>query len=397
MKRLTSTLLLLALLPLQLFCQMRISGTITDKQSQQPVDYASVYINGTTNGTHTDSQGNYHLDNVRFPCTLVVSHLSYVTQSMELAGIIASPFNFSLALKMNEISAVNITDKNLRERNMNFFRDEFLGTDEWGIYANLENEEAILFSRDYKQRTIDNVIYPKRIHNIYLKTSPEIHWSEDSTTVTFMESVNLKARSLEPLIINLPQLGYTLYYDLLEFKAEYQKGLGTRISMLGHYYFKPIPFNSKEDSIQIAKNRIKAYYNSPNHFCKSLYENRLAQNGYKLEELVSEKKFKKLERKKLSVEDRLNSCIQVQEEDALVIGQKDKKYIIRYYKNLNNKPIDLTRHMGIFGGYSEVIFKKDTCLIRKDGTLPYNSIVFGKAIGSKRVGSLLPYDYKPAK
>lgn len=280
---------------------------------------------------------------------------------------------------------------------MNFFRDEFLGTDEWGQWANIENEEAILFSRDYIQRTIDNVTDPKITYNIYLRKSPEYHWSEDSTMVTYLEPVNLKARSFQPLIINLRGLGYTLYYDLLEFKTGFQKGLGVRISMLGHYYFKPMPFYSKEDSIQITKNRIKAYYNSPKHFCKSLYEKKLAQNGYKLEEFEPKKMDKKLKGKKISLEDSINSCIQVQGDTALVMGLMDKKFIIRYYKLLNNTPNDLTHHIGILGGYSEVIFKKDTCLIRKDGTLPYNSIVFGKAIGAKRVGCLLPDDYTPVK
>lgn len=413
MKLITALLLLFALLPVQLFCQSHISGTVIDKQSKLPVDFASVYINGTTNGTLTDSLGNFHLNNVRFPCSLVVSRLSYRTQSMELKQPLTVPLSISLKLKMNEIGEVSVLDKNLREKNMKTFRDQFLGTDAWGKYAVIENEEVIKFSRDYIQK--QSKVIDKKLTNSQ-QSAPDLQWSTDSTEVTYSKPVNLKATSLQPLKINLPLLGYTLYYDLVGFVYEFEEDFGADLSAtLGFSYFVPVPFESKRDSIRIAKNREKAYYNSAQHFCKSLCENRLAQNGYRLLEpqpqntTPTNSKFyysdnvpsmantpaNKPVLKKEIKEVKLDTCIHKLGEYNIATGLKDKKFDIQYYNTTNNKPKDLTLYKGKMGKKSEIIFSMDTCIIRKDGTVPDNSIIFGKEIGLKKVGAMLPGDYQP--
>ncbi|MGE5393695.1 MAG: carboxypeptidase-like regulatory domain-containing protein [Candidatus Saccharibacteria bacterium] len=416
MKILTATLLLLVLLPLHLFCQSRISGTVTDKQSKQPVDYASVYINGTTNGTLTDSLGNFHLDNVRFPCTLVISHLSYKTQSLNLEYLTSS-LNIPMKLKVNEISGVSVQDRNLREQNMRIFKQQFLGTDTWGKYAIIENEEAIQFSRDYITR--QSAVVNKKL-DYEMRSDPELQWSADSSMVTYSVPANLKAISLQPLKIRLPLLGYTLYYDLVGFMWKYENHYNGDLSaMIGYSFFVPTPFKSKRDSIRILKNREKCYYNSPQHFCKSLYENKLAQNGYLLLEhneqyltndrtaskfyfsdeastisknsLPDYKKLKQI--KRISLYDNIH----LQDDHALVTGLKGRRYGICYYSTPKGQPKDLTLFKGSGGTKSAVIFMQDTCLIRNDGTVPDNSIVFGLTLGSKKVGSMLPEDYQPLK
>jgi hypothetical protein len=417
MKRLTSALLLYALLPLQLFAQSRISGTVVDKQTKQPVDYASVYINGTTNGTLSDSLGNFHLDNVRFPCTLVISHLSYKTQSLEIEEAQTAPLIISLKLKINEIGEVSVQDRNLREENMTTFKNHFLGTDTWGKYAVIENEGVIQFGRDYMQK--QSKVIDKKL-DFLMKTDPDLQWSADSTTVTYTVPVSLKAISLQPLKIQLPLLGYILYYDLVGFLWKFDNSYNGDLSaMLGYSYFTPIKYESKRDSIRIQKNREKSYYNSAQHFCKSLCENKLAQNGYRvlehnernLNNNHSASKFyysdmaDKINKNSLPTyknakgikEFCLDNYVHPQGDYAIVTGLKDQKLDIVYYSNSKGKPKDLTLFKPTWGVKSFVIFKKDTCLIRKDGTVPDDSIVFGMAIGSKKVGSLLPGDYKPLK
>lgn len=417
MKRLTYALLLLALLPQQLFCQMRISGTVTDKQSGQPVDYASVYINGTTNGTLTDSLGNFYLDNVHFPCTLAISHLSYITQSLDIEKPLTSPLNLSLKLKMNEISEVSVQDRNLRKQNLEIFKHQFLGTDVWGKYAHIENEEAIVFSRDYmpKQSKVVN-----KTLNLVMQSDPDLQWSADSAMVTYSVPTNLKAISLEPLKIQLPLLGYTLYYDLAGFIWKFEDNFNGDLSaMLGYSYFIPTPYESKRDSIRIQKNRQKCYYNSAQHFCKSLYENKLAENGYFLLEhnernltnnrsatkfyysdtasSIDKNSLPAYSKSKEIKEVCLNDHIYIQDNYALVTGLKDQQFDISYYSTAKGQPKDLTLFKARGGVKSVVIFMKDTCLIRSDGTVPDNSIVFGLTIGSKKVGSMLPEDYKPVE
>ena len=63
-----------------------ISGSVVDQKTLQTVIGASVVVKGTTNGTMTDSDGNYKL-NVSDPnVTLVFSYIGYVTVEEAIGG-----------------------------------------------------------------------------------------------------------------------------------------------------------------------------------------------------------------------------------------------------------------------------------------------------------------------
>jgi TonB-linked SusC/RagA family outer membrane protein len=61
-----------------------VSGTVTD--SSGPLPGASVVVKGTTNGTQTDFDGNYTIDNVDSSSTLVFSYIGYASQEIEVNG-----------------------------------------------------------------------------------------------------------------------------------------------------------------------------------------------------------------------------------------------------------------------------------------------------------------------
>ncbi len=60
---------------------LSISGKVIDKNSEEPVIGASVLIEGTSNGTITDLDGNFMLSNVPSKGNLVVSYIGYATQT----------------------------------------------------------------------------------------------------------------------------------------------------------------------------------------------------------------------------------------------------------------------------------------------------------------------------
>ncbi len=69
---------LLLLFPLIALCQERtITGTVTDATG--PLPGASVLVKGTSNGTQTDFDGNFTIDNVPVNATLVFSYIGYQT------------------------------------------------------------------------------------------------------------------------------------------------------------------------------------------------------------------------------------------------------------------------------------------------------------------------------
>ncbi|MEO0341485.1 MAG: SusC/RagA family TonB-linked outer membrane protein [Bacteroidota bacterium] len=61
-----------------------VSGTVTD--SSGPLPGASVVVKGTANGTQTDFDGNYSIDNVDNNATLVFSYIGYATQEIAVNG-----------------------------------------------------------------------------------------------------------------------------------------------------------------------------------------------------------------------------------------------------------------------------------------------------------------------
>lgn len=65
--------------------QKNIKGTVVDNTGI-PVIGANVVVKGTTNGTITDIDGNFSLDNVPADATLVISYIGYIDQEIKAAG-----------------------------------------------------------------------------------------------------------------------------------------------------------------------------------------------------------------------------------------------------------------------------------------------------------------------
>lgn len=66
--------------------QSSIKGTVTDKRLNEPIIGASVLVDGTTNGTITDMDGNFSLKNVSKGNVLVVSYIGYQSQRITFDG-----------------------------------------------------------------------------------------------------------------------------------------------------------------------------------------------------------------------------------------------------------------------------------------------------------------------
>lgn len=375
---------ILLLSPLISKSQNYIAGKIFDTQTNNPIEYATVYINGTTIGTISNSEGYFKLEHVKPPCTLVISHIGYETFSSYLRNTDYPELEFILNPKDVFIHEIFISDRNLRKENLEIFRADFLGTDVWGKYATIENEDAIYFTKEYERREIE--AEDRQIPFFLLDNKHEIEWSDDSTIIYYPKLINIKVSAREPLLVNLPLLGYKLYVDLISFNHEFiTKIKPERCSYLGYFYFKPVQPESKRDSIRIMKNRSKVYFNSPQHFFRALFANQLHENGYSFNEIM-------IDRSTTSVN--FDSLIIRENDDAAIIGAENKKYLISYFSNYRGKPINLTEKKGFEPSTSTLLFMSDTCKFRKDGTLPETTMLLGGALGIKKVGAMLPDDYQ---
>ena len=364
--------ILLFVSPLYVFSQ-NITGIIQDSITNKYIEFAAVYINGTTLGTVSDKNGNFSvpLQRINFPCQIVISHVSYCNKVITINENSSLNLTISLSPKVVKLNQVTVVDRSLRKENIQHFKEIFLGRDDWGKNAILENDSVLIFNVEY-------------------------YSNADTCTPDLMGKPKIfRVKSTTPLQIDLPLLGYNLRYDLVNFVEEYNTSMNTFfIHTLGYYFFKMKEAGSKTKENKYKRNRLKAYYYSPQHFTRSLYSQKLPENGYYVYEIVHSGEDNKIVVNKYIPD----SCLLYTSDGAIIKGLKNHCFYINYYSNFNDSPTNLSKTSFYDQSkYSEIYFLHDTCVIRKDGTRPENSIVFGPGIGTKRVGATLPNDYEPGK
>src|SRR5659263_286810 len=89
--------------------QNSVKGLVLNMENQSPVSDATVYINGTTKGTSTDSNGLFELKDISFPCQLMVRQVGYELQILNLDNPKKDKLTIFLKLKSIQLSEVKIT------------------------------------------------------------------------------------------------------------------------------------------------------------------------------------------------------------------------------------------------------------------------------------------------
>lgn len=96
--------LLALLFPIIALAQSVVKGKVTDAQTGLPILGASVVVEGTQNGTSTDFDGNYTLNNVSDGAVIVFTYLGYTSQSVAYTG--QSTINAALEESPSELDTV---------------------------------------------------------------------------------------------------------------------------------------------------------------------------------------------------------------------------------------------------------------------------------------------------
>ena len=364
--------------------QYLIKGKVFDEETNEGIPFATVYVNGTTNGVVTDGIGWYQLMVKQFPVELIMRHLNYENKEVIIEKPIAEDLNFPTTSKVMDLAEVKVADRNQRAANLKEFSIDFLGKDEWGRSALILNEEVIQFSRDYEFQTKEASVSDSSVD----------HPKNTTTKVTDISAINLKAKGLHTIIIDQPETGYKINVDLVSFITEYPDSNRQvpRQSYLGYYFFEPYQGSDRQQK-QFEKKRAKAFHNSSLHFLRSLYRGQLAQQGFRLMEQVVNPKTQRSEFVDFDIE----PYITHQSEEGIIeiVGLKDKILSILYYsKNKKNDPLDLTKKRDYRFERSLVQFLEDRCQVRSNGTIPGLSIVFGGTIAEKKVGAMVPNDFE---
>ena len=392
MKRLL--LAFLSFIPFVLFGQTTIKGVVLDSLTNEPLPSATVYVNGTTQGTSTDNDGRFELKNVTFPATVIFSFVGYEPQALDLSH---NPGELTILLSVNSLlPEIEISGRMTKanKKDLAYFKKMFLGDDLWGSRATIKNEYALIFHKT------DDTSYEiqRKFRDSY--SIPTINNELTQKHVVFEDTVKVHKTSFsawasEPLIIDMPLLGYEVYVDLVRFTVQENKAQ-TQCDMLGYFYYKPYENLKKRRAETIERNRKEAYYGSSQHFLRSFADNRLPENGYILsmpERIEKGKKVLWIERpvdfKQYSSEKGDNM--------VLIHGLKDENLKIKYYYKYDGSPYPWGEQIRGLRLYAEsgLTFLEDTCMFLKDGIVMDNSMVFTGDISKKRVASCLPQDYCP--
>lgn len=188
--------------------------------------------------------------------------------------------------------------------------------------------------------------------------------NENDIMLTFKpKSDTLKAYSLNPIIINNKALGYKLIYYLDKFEYSNSKGY---FRIIGSCIFIADTTNFINLQEQFERKRFSTYVGSRMHFFRSLWENNLDQAGF----IVTDPSVSKLTYDRIVTQtDSLSKYITYPE-----------KLLVIYYS-------------GFQQGIIEMI--KDSVNFDKDGFFDPLGILWEGKMAEKRIGDLLPFEYKP--
>lgn len=230
------------------YSQQIIKGKVLDDETDLPLAGISVFINSSTRGTMTNEKGEFSLNYLSINnYTVAFSSIGYEMQKVNVSIQPDKPIWISVKLKRRTISLNEVTislQDNSWKRWGRTFLAGLLSTSQNAQSCNLLNKQAVKFTYDKKS----NILF---------------------------------ASNTEPLVVANDRLGYTIYYDIENFKIDFEKEL---ISYDGFARFTEIdgtPAKRKRWAIA----RHETYKYSMSKFVRALYSEKQIDSLYEIRSL----------------------------------------------------------------------------------------------------------------
>jgi hypothetical protein len=247
----------------------KISGTVVDSKTGEPLAAASVYFAGTTIGTSVQAGGNY-LMAISKPGNyeLVVSMVGYETQKKKFVLIKGQEyiFNIKMVSKPLNITTVEVegVDQSIWKENLKIFSRKFLGVLGKPGDCTIEKKEYIDFRKN------------------------------GDTLIAYTQ---------EPIVVVNDYLGYKIVCEIAKFiydpvSSYYEYSYNTWF-----HEMKPENESRKE---RWAAHRETAFYGSPVHFLWALKYNVFDSEGYKIYHYSKDSNWSKNLVKTLNSKDLMN-------------------------------------------------------------------------------------------
>lgn len=362
MRKFKLPLLYLITCSFEALCQTgQLAGRIVDVQTQESLPYAHVFVNNTTLGTTTDEEGKFILKNVPTgSIEIVYSFIGYQTYQARVTVVEGETAALTIQLSPAKEELKSVEVKSSRDK-------------EW--LKQLKRFEKVFFGEKFG--AFCNVLNP---------------WVLDFQTTN--DSKSLVASASAPLEIINNHLGYSILFHLKNFQANSQSYL-----IDGNSYFVEMTDPIKKETW--TENRETAYLGSDRHLFKSILNNTVAEEGFRLyadkpgavdrnnrsDIFYAEVGKKVIEYGTKNIASPSGSPYEyiIQLNGRTEIHYLKKSGSIRYYKDVQ-------------GAVSWIEILGNRLRVNNNGVVTNSTgVVYSGEISYSRIGTLLPLDYNPSK
>ncbi len=231
--------------------QFKIVGKVIDNETKKTLEGVSIFLSHTTNGTSSNSKGEFQLDHLKpGKYELVATSLSYEDKVVAIqVGPVNDPVIIYLNPTANQLNEVVVEsyDENGWERWGDSFKSYFIGAPDLAQNCIFKNPEVLKFKFG-------------------------------------ANSNKLKAFTNEKLIFENYQLGYRIIYLLSKFEIDFNSNT---FSFKGYPLFEQLKTNKPKQIAEWNKARNDTYKGSIRHFIRSLYDNQLSKDGFEVRNVVT--------------------------------------------------------------------------------------------------------------
>ncbi|MVN78538.1 hypothetical protein GO988_19575 [Hymenobacter sp. HMF4947] len=222
--------------------QGRLNGVVQDSVTHEPLAFASVFLANTTLGATTTEDGKFDFPRVpKGNYDVVASYVGYRLAKQNITvGTAAQSVTLRPASSGPQLGEVVIHANPHQEDDYRKFTGLFLGTTTFAKQCRISNPDAVLVA--------------------YNDTTKELTASAEN----FVQVEN-------------EALGYRLKYFGLRFNYNTES---ESVSYDGQPVFEAMTPRDDRQQQQWEANRAAAYHGSQTHFLKSVYDNRVAEEGF---------------------------------------------------------------------------------------------------------------------
>lgn len=238
--------LLFTLVPIFIFSQIKISGKITD-ENKTALSNVHLYIDGSTYQTTSNKNGEFVFDLPSGQYNLIIKHLNFETKYLAINTKNNKTLEIILIPEVINLSEAVIAKVSKEDRKfyLQEFKRLFLGSNNAAKKTKILNENDLRFSYNKADKV-------------------------------------LKVNAKKPLVIKNNYLGYTINYDLIAFELDYKTNY---VLTLGTALFNENSGSTKSKSNWV-NNRKDSYFGSVTHFIKSVFNNKLNEEGFDVKRLI---------------------------------------------------------------------------------------------------------------